>query len=127
MQQQEKDTSYGLPKHQKPYFNLFAKEVFGKLEDLSEDEISVCVALTKDIGEIIERETNAKYFWDSKPARLRLQKEIQEALSDGILVFGANRFTTIKSSNFSTASVPGGIRYSIFLFSLPLFTDHFQM
>ncbi len=80
LEQQEKDTSYGLPKHQKPYFNLFAKEVFGKLEDLSEDEIGVCVALTKDIGEIIERETSAKYFWDSKPARLRLQKELQEAL-----------------------------------------------
>lgn len=54
--------------------------MFGKVEDFKEDEIELVVRLTKDVYEVVERETNAKYFWDSKPARLRLQSEIQQVL-----------------------------------------------
>lgn len=72
--------SYGLSRAQKPYLNLFAKELFGKVEDLKEDEIELVVRVTKSVYAVIERETAAKYFWDSKPAKLRLQSEIQQVL-----------------------------------------------
>jgi len=54
--------------------------LFGKVENLQEDEVELVVRLTKQVYDVIERETSAKYFWDSKPARLRLQSEIQQVL-----------------------------------------------
>jgi len=80
LKKKEEDLSYGLSRAQKPYLNLFAKELFGKVENLKEDEIELVVRLTKGVFEVIERETSAKYFWDSKPAKLRLQSEIQQVL-----------------------------------------------
>lgn len=80
LKKKEEELSYGLSREQKPYLNLFAKELFGKIEDLNEDQIEVVVRLTKDVYEVVERETSAKYFWDSKPAKLRLQSEIQQVL-----------------------------------------------
>lgn len=80
LKQKEQELSYGLSKKQRPYLNLFAKELFGKIEELDDDEVEIIVRLTKSIYEVIERETTAKYFWDSKPAQLRLQKELQIVL-----------------------------------------------
>jgi len=80
LKRKEEDLSYGLSRTKKPYLNLFAKELFSKVEDLKDDEIELVVRLTKSIYEVIERETTAKYFWDSKPAKLRLQSEIQQIL-----------------------------------------------
>jgi len=80
LKQKEEDLSYGLGLEQKPYLNLFAKELFGKIEDLNDDEVELVVRVTKDIFEVVQRETSAAYFWESKPARLRLQSEIQQVL-----------------------------------------------
>lgn len=80
LKQKEEDLSYGLSREQKPYLNLFAKELFGKVEELNDDEIELIVRVTKDVYEVVQRETSATYFWDSKPARLRLRSEIQQVL-----------------------------------------------
>ncbi len=45
---------------------------------LSEDQISGLVALTKDLYELIEREITLTGFWNSAPARNKLQGEIQK-------------------------------------------------
>ena len=80
LKEKEEELSYGLSREHKPYLNLFAKELFGKIEGLDEAEIELVVRITKNIFEIVQRETSAAYFWESKPARLRLQSELQQVL-----------------------------------------------
>jgi len=80
LKKKEEDLSYGLTRTQKPYLNLFAKELFGKVEDLKEDEIELVVRLTKDIYEVVERETSAKYYGETKATKLRFQMELQDVL-----------------------------------------------
>lgn len=75
----EEKTFHGLKKEYKPFFNLFAQEIFGKIEDLNEDETSLAIRLTKDITAIIESEETA-FLWSSTPAKARLQMEIQDTL-----------------------------------------------
>lgn len=80
LKKKEEDLSYGLTRNQKPYLNLFAKELFGKVEDLKEDEIELVVRLTKDIYEVVERETSAKYYGETKATKLRFEMELQDVL-----------------------------------------------
>ncbi|WP_375723544.1 HsdR family type I site-specific deoxyribonuclease [Arcobacter sp. KX21116] len=79
LKQKEEETFHGLKKEYKPYFNLFSQEIFGKIEDLSEDEISLSIRLTKDITAIIEAE-ETEFLWSSNPAKARLRMEIQDTL-----------------------------------------------
>jgi type I restriction enzyme R subunit len=79
LKQKEEETFHGLKKEYKPYFNLFSQEIFGKIEDLSEDEISLSIRLTKDITAIMEAE-ETEFLWNSNPAKARLRMEIQETL-----------------------------------------------
>jgi type I restriction enzyme R subunit len=69
-----------LSRAQKPYLNLFAKELFGKVEDLKEDEIELVVRLTKDVYEVVEREMGAKYYGETKATKLRFEMELQDIL-----------------------------------------------
>lgn len=80
LKKKEEDLSYGLSRLQKPYLNLFAKELFGKVEDLKEDEIELVVRLTKDIYEVVEREIGAKYYGETKATKLRFEMELQDVL-----------------------------------------------
>lgn len=80
LKKKEEDLSYGLTRIQKPYLNLFAKELFGKVENLQDDEIELVVRLTKNIYEVVERETSAKYYGETKATKLRFEMELQDVL-----------------------------------------------
>jgi type I restriction enzyme R subunit len=76
----ESEPTYGLHrKKQMPFFRILRKELFGDAA-LNEDQISILVALTKDLYELIEREIALTGFWNSAPARNKLQGEIQNML-----------------------------------------------
>lgn len=75
-----KEPTYGLHrKKQMPFFRIFRREVFGEA-DLSEDEISVLVNLIREVYSVVEREIKLTGFWESIPARNKLQAEIQGVL-----------------------------------------------
>lgn len=80
LKKKEEDLSYGLSKAKRPYLNLFAKELFGKVEDLNEDEIELVLRLTKDIYEVVQRETSVSNYGETKVTRLRFEKELQDVL-----------------------------------------------
>lgn len=76
----EKEETYGLHrKKQMPFLRVLRKELFGGAV-LSEDQISRLVMLTKDLYDLIEREIVLTGFWNSAPARNKLQGEIQGLL-----------------------------------------------
>lgn len=76
----EKEETFGLDrKKQMPFFRIFKKEIFEN-RNLSEDEISKMVALTQDISLLISREIKMKGFWDSPPAKNKLEADLKELL-----------------------------------------------
>jgi type I restriction enzyme R subunit len=80
LKSEEEKTYSGVDKKYKPFINLLSKNIYNKLEDLNEEEQEVIITLTKNIVEIIERETSMQDFWESRPAQNRLKKELQEVL-----------------------------------------------
>ena len=75
-----KEPTYGLHrKKQMPFFRSFKREVFGESEP-GEDEISILVALTKEVFQAVKRELKLIGFWESIPARNKLKAEIQTML-----------------------------------------------
>lgn len=76
----ESEPTYGLHrKKQMPFFRIVRKEIFGESE-LTDEQISSVVALTKDLFGLIEQEIGLTGFWDSAAARNKLQGEIQNML-----------------------------------------------
>jgi type I restriction enzyme, R subunit len=76
----ENEPNYGLhKKKQMPFFRMFKRECFGDLE-LDDDRISLAVALTQDVFIIIDRELKLAGFWESIPARKKLEADIQTVL-----------------------------------------------
>jgi type I restriction enzyme, R subunit len=74
------EPTYGLHrKKQMPFFRILRKELFGA-NNLTEDQISTLVALTKDLFDLIEREISLTEFWNSPAACNKLQGEIQNVL-----------------------------------------------
>jgi len=74
------EPTYGLHrKKQMPFFRILRKELF-EADDLTEDQISTLVALTKDLFNLIEREIGLTGFWNSPAARNKLHGEIQNML-----------------------------------------------
>lgn len=80
LKEKEEKSYLGLEKKHKPFIDLLSKNVFDKTESLNEEEQGIIINLTKNITEIIERETSIPDFWESRPAQNRLKKEIQELL-----------------------------------------------
>jgi type I restriction enzyme R subunit len=94
------EETYGLHrKKQMPFFRRFKLEIFGEeaeSEDIpeglaaespqasfnmsQEDQISLLVSLTKDVYMAVERELSLVNFWESIPARKRLEQDLQKIL-----------------------------------------------
>jgi type I restriction enzyme, R subunit len=76
----ESEPTYGLhKKKQMPFFRMFKRECFGDSE-LDDDKIARCVALTQQVFVAVDRELQLAGFWESIPARKKLEAEIQKIL-----------------------------------------------
>ncbi|MCU0542485.1 MAG: type I restriction endonuclease subunit R [Oscillatoriaceae cyanobacterium Prado104] len=76
----ESEPTYGLhKKKQMPFFRMFKRECFGNSE-LDDDKIARCVALTQQVFVAVDRELQLAGFWESIPARKKLEAEIQKIL-----------------------------------------------
>ncbi|GAV22719.1 type I restriction endonuclease subunit R [Carboxydothermus pertinax] len=72
----EVENTFGFePKKEMPFFGLLKKELFGQkaFNELSEEEVNFLVDLTRDVIEIIKRETKAVDFWESYTKQKRLK------------------------------------------------------
>ena len=67
-------------KKQMPFFRIFKKEFYGDKSDLSDDEITVLVGLTKEVFEKVRLEIGAIGFWRNIPSQNRLKGEIVDIL-----------------------------------------------
>jgi len=77
----EKEPTYGLHrKKQMPLFRIFKKEFYGDKADLTEDEITLLVAITKEVFEKVKLEIGAIGFWRNIPSQNRLKGEIVDIL-----------------------------------------------
>lgn len=77
----EKEPTYGLHrKKQMPLFRIFKKEFYGDKAELTEDEISILVTVTKDVFEKVKLEIGAIGFWRNIPSQNRLKGEIVDIL-----------------------------------------------
>jgi type I restriction enzyme R subunit len=75
------EPTYGLhKKKQMPFFRMFKTEIFGDTS-LSEEQISQMVDLTQQVFIVVERELKLTSFWESIPARNKLEAEIQHILT----------------------------------------------
>ena len=76
----QSEPTYGLHrKKQMPFFRIFKKEFYNDKE-LSEDEISLVVELTKEIFEKLALELKLTGFWTNQPAQNRLRGELLQIL-----------------------------------------------
>lgn len=76
---QNEDT-YGLNrKTQMPFYRIFKKEIFVDKE-LSDDEISTLVGLTKEIVEEVKREISLTGFWQRPAMQNNLKSKLQKVL-----------------------------------------------
>ena len=76
----DKEPTYGLhKKKQMPFFRMFRRECFGEAA-LDDDTIAQIVSLTQHVFTIIERELQLTGFWESIPARKKLEAEIQNGI-----------------------------------------------
>lgn len=74
------EPTYGLNrKKQMPFFRTLSREIYGA-KDLSEDDIAALVDLTQQVFATVERELRLTGFWESIPARNKLQADIQQLL-----------------------------------------------
>lgn len=63
-----------------PFFRIFKKEFYGDKSELTEDEISLLVSVTKEVFEKVKLEIGAIGFWRNIPSQNRLKGEIVEIL-----------------------------------------------
>jgi len=77
----EKEPTYGLHrKKQMPFFRIFKREFYGDKAELSDDEISTLVGVTKEVFDKVKLEIGAIGFWRNSPAQNRLKGEIVDIL-----------------------------------------------
>jgi len=75
----EAEETFGFdPKKEMPFFGLLKREIYGKkpIEKLSDKNTDFLVELTKDVIEIMKRETQVVDFWESCPKQKRLKSYI---------------------------------------------------
>lgn len=81
------EPTYGLHKSkQMPFFRLFKREIFGEEVQPDEDQISVLVDLTQQVYNLVEREITLAGFWESPPARNKLEGELKSLLLSPLFV-----------------------------------------
>lgn len=74
----QREETYGLSrKVQMPFFRMFRNEIFSSNE-LTEDNISTLVALTKEIVEKVKLEIALTGFWDRIPMQSKLKGDLQK-------------------------------------------------
>jgi type I restriction enzyme R subunit len=109
----EKEPTYGMHrKKQMPFFRICKKEFYGDKPELTEDEITLLVGVTKEIFEKVKLEIGAIGFWRNIPSQNRLKGEIvdiliseEQGLTKSILgIFGrrnqiASRIMELAKSN----------------------------
>lgn len=79
--EKEKEPTYGLHrKKQMPLFRIFRKELFDGKAELTDDEISVLVGVTKEVFDKVKLEIGTIGFWKNIPAQAKLKGEIVEIL-----------------------------------------------
>jgi len=72
------EPTYGLHrKKQMPFFRSLRREIYGE-RDLTDDEIATVVDLTQQVFLGVERELRLTAFWESIPARNKLQADLQQ-------------------------------------------------
>ncbi len=77
----EKEPTYGLHrKKQMPFFRIFKKEFYGERLELTDDEVSLLVALTQEVYEKVKLEIGSIGFWRNIPAQNKLKGEIVDIL-----------------------------------------------
>lgn len=79
----EAENTFGFdPKKEMPFFGLLKQEIYGKrsTKELSDEEIDFLVNLTRDVIEIIARETEVVDFWESYPKQKNLKSYIISTL-----------------------------------------------
>jgi len=77
----EKEPNFGLHrKKQMPFFRIFKKEFYVENHQLTEDEVSLLVALTKEVFEKVKLEIGSIGFWGNVPAQNKLKGEIVDIL-----------------------------------------------
>ena len=80
MREADKEPTYGLhKKKQMPLFRLIKREIHGD-NDLDEDQVAVMVNLTQQLFDLIAREIALTGFWESIPAKNKLEGELQKLL-----------------------------------------------
>ena len=75
----EAEETFGFdPKKEMPFFGLLKREIYNKkpLEMLNNEDIDILVNLTKDVVEIIRRETQVVDFWQSYTKQKNLKTYI---------------------------------------------------
>lgn len=78
-QGREKENTFGFdPRKEMPFFGLLKQEIYGKknIENLNDEEINFLVNLTKDIIEIIKKETQIVDFWENCTKQKKLKSYI---------------------------------------------------
>jgi type I restriction enzyme, R subunit len=76
----QNENTYGLNrKTQMPFYRIFKKEIFGERE-LSENEISTIVGLTKEMFEEVKREISLTGFWQRQAMQNNLKSKLQKIL-----------------------------------------------
>lgn len=83
----EAEETYGFdPKKEMPFFGLLKDKIFGNkpVTELSDREIDFLVSLTRDIIELISRETQTVDFWESLSKQKRLKSYIISHLLEKI-------------------------------------------
>lgn len=76
MREAQNEPTYGLHRRkQMPFFRVFKREIYGEVAP-SDDEIAELVDLTQNVYNTIETELGMKGFWDSPPARKKLEAQI---------------------------------------------------
>lgn len=75
----EAEETFGLePKKELPFLGLLKQEIYGKkpVEALSEKDVNFLIGLTRDVIELIKRETQMVDFWESSFKQKRLKSYI---------------------------------------------------
>ena len=95
----EAEETFGFdPKKEMPFFGLLKRELYPKksIDSLSSEEIDILVNLTKDIVDVIQRETQVVDFWNNYTQQKILKSYI---ISNILLPKSGNKKTLFNKRN----------------------------
>ncbi|MDY0028048.1 MAG: hypothetical protein RBR58_03475, partial [Candidatus Humimicrobiaceae bacterium] len=83
----EAEETFGFePKKELPFLGLLKREIYGKktIEELNDKNINFLIELTRDVIEIMKRETQVVDFWESTSKQKNLKSYIISRILDSI-------------------------------------------